>query len=218
MNLKKLCVSICLAATPMMAQAQTANIDELIAAAKQEGTVNSVGMPDTWANWKDTWADLKTLYGLSHQDTDMSSAQEIAKFAAEKDNATADIGDVGGGYQGTADKACKDGQDKTQCFDQVATFKRVYKVKLDPSKDTIEKIAYIDLMNIQDPENKAKRDLVDGKFVFPFFTIENVDFVGDKHIIVGNDNNYPKSSSREPNKADDNELILLDVSELRQAK
>ena len=45
MNLKKLCVSICLAATPMMAQAQTANIDELIAAAKQEGTVNSVGMP-----------------------------------------------------------------------------------------------------------------------------------------------------------------------------
>ena len=32
----------------------------------------------------------------------MSSAQEIAKFAAEKDNATADIGDVGGGYQGTA--------------------------------------------------------------------------------------------------------------------
>ncbi|MBP6116135.1 MAG: extracellular solute-binding protein [Neisseriaceae bacterium] len=63
--------------------------------AKAEGRVNSVGMPDTWANWQGTWADLKRDYGLAHQDTDMSSAQEIAKFAAEKDNATADIGDVG---------------------------------------------------------------------------------------------------------------------------
>ncbi len=35
-------------------------------------------MPDTWANWKDTWADLKNLYGIEHSDTDMSSAQEIA--------------------------------------------------------------------------------------------------------------------------------------------
>ena len=120
--------------------------------------------------------------------------------------------------EGTQDKACKDGQDKTQCFDQPANFKRVYKIKLDPSKDAAEKIAYIDLMNIQDPNKKAKRDLVDGKFVFPFFTIENVDFVGDNFIIVGNDNNYPKSSSREPNKADDNELLLLDVKELREAK
>ena len=55
-------------------------------------------MPDSWANWKDTWADLKRLYGLEHSDTDMSSAQEIAKFAAEKNNATADIGDVGAAF------------------------------------------------------------------------------------------------------------------------
>ena len=67
----------------------------LIDAAKKEGAVYSVGMPDSWANWKDTWADLQSDYGLKHQDTDMSSAQEIAKFAAEKKNATADIGDVG---------------------------------------------------------------------------------------------------------------------------
>ena len=56
--------------------------EELIAAAKKEGVVYSVGMPDTWANWKGTWADLEKLYGIRHQDTDMSSAQEIAKFAA----------------------------------------------------------------------------------------------------------------------------------------
>ncbi|MGR3807192.1 ABC transporter substrate-binding protein [Pasteurella testudinis] len=70
----------------------------LEAAAKQEGTVNSVGMPDTWANWKDTWVQLGEKYGLKHTDTDMSSAQEIAKFDAEKKNATADIGDVGASF------------------------------------------------------------------------------------------------------------------------
>jgi putative spermidine/putrescine transport system substrate-binding protein len=52
-------------------------------------------MPDTWANWKDRWADISTKYGLTHTDTDMSSAEEIAKFEAEKDKPTADIGDVG---------------------------------------------------------------------------------------------------------------------------
>lgn len=70
-------------------------VEQIVEKAKAEGEVNSVGMPDTWANWKDTWADLNQKYGLKHQDTDMSSAQEIAKFEAEKDNATADIGDVG---------------------------------------------------------------------------------------------------------------------------
>src|SRR5471030_2201925 len=70
---------------------------ELIKAAQAEGTVNSVGMPDDWANWKGTWSDLSTKYGLKHSDTDMSSAQEIAKFL-EKDNASADIGDVGAAF------------------------------------------------------------------------------------------------------------------------
>ena len=74
------------------------DVKSLEQAARAEGEVNSVGMPDSWANWKDTWADLSKLYGLKHMDTDMSSAQEIAKFAAEKDNATADIGDVGAAF------------------------------------------------------------------------------------------------------------------------
>jgi putative spermidine/putrescine transport system substrate-binding protein len=76
------------------AYAQT-DMNSLIAAAKKEGTVNSLGMPDDWANWKDTWDQMKTKYGITHQDTDMSSAQEIAKFEAEKTNASGDIGDVG---------------------------------------------------------------------------------------------------------------------------
>ncbi|MCE7565627.1 ABC transporter substrate-binding protein [Aliivibrio fischeri] len=79
--------------TPLMAK--EADIQSLVNAAQKEGQVYSVGMPGSWANWKDTWNDLNKLYGLKHQDTDMSSAQEIAKFAAEKNNATADIGDIG---------------------------------------------------------------------------------------------------------------------------
>ncbi|WPC03799.1 ABC transporter substrate-binding protein [Pseudomonas benzenivorans] len=80
------------------AMATTTDLQALEQAARAEGAVNSVGMPDSWANWKDTWTDLNKLYGLQHLDTDMSSAQEIAKFAAEKDNATADIGDVGAAF------------------------------------------------------------------------------------------------------------------------
>ncbi len=70
-------------------------LDDIISKAKQEGKVVSVGMPDTWANWKDTWNDISKKYGISHTDTDMSSAEEIAKFEAEKNKPTADIGDVG---------------------------------------------------------------------------------------------------------------------------
>lgn len=78
--------------------ANAADTAALEKAAKSEGQVNSVGMPDTWANWKETWSDLSSKYGLQHSDTDMSSAQEIAKFAAEKNNASADIGDVGAAF------------------------------------------------------------------------------------------------------------------------
>lgn len=71
------------------------SLADLEAKAKEEGSVVSVGMPDSWANWKDTWEDLQSKYSLKHTDTDMSSAEEIAKFEAEKDKPTADIGDVG---------------------------------------------------------------------------------------------------------------------------
>lgn len=120
--------------------------------------------------------------------------------------------------EGTADKACKDGDDVSRCFNNVANFKRVYKIELNPEEAMVRKVGYVDLMDIQDPDKLSKMDLVDGVFQFPFFTIENVDVVGDRYIVVGNDNNYPKSSSRDPNVADDNELILLDVKALLDAK
>ncbi|HLD68383.1 MAG TPA: ABC transporter substrate-binding protein [Pseudomonas sp.] len=99
--MKRLVLASLLGSTIALANAALAaepDLKALEAAARAEGAVNSVGMPDTWANWKDSWADLNRLYGLKHLDTDMSSAQEIAKFAAEKDNASADIGDVGAAF------------------------------------------------------------------------------------------------------------------------
>ncbi|CAJ1000097.1 ABC transporter substrate-binding protein [Sodalis praecaptivus] len=72
--------------------AAAADVAALEQAARQEGQVMSVGMPDSWANWKQTWQDLASQYQIQHSDTDMSSAQEIAKFLAEKNNASADIG------------------------------------------------------------------------------------------------------------------------------
>lgn len=74
------------------------SVDEIVAAAQEEGRVDSVGMPDTWANWVETWEELKSVYGVDHTDTDMSSAEELAVFESEKNNATKDIGDVGQAY------------------------------------------------------------------------------------------------------------------------
>ncbi|MGT2964305.1 ABC transporter substrate-binding protein [Streptococcus acidominimus] len=71
------------------------SLEELVVKAKEEGQVNSLGMPDSWANWKETWEDLDEKYGIKHSDTDMSSAEELAKFESEKKNASGDIGDVG---------------------------------------------------------------------------------------------------------------------------
>jgi hypothetical protein len=82
----------------------------------------------------------------------------------------------------------------------------------------VRKVGYIDLMAIQDPNKLAKKPLTNGVLTFPFFTIENVDIVDATHIVVGNDNNLPFSSSRMPDQADDNELVLLEVGELLRAK
>lgn len=70
--------------------------------AKEEGQIASVGMPDDWANWKGSWAAITERYGLAHEDTDMSSAEELSLFETEKDAATKDIGDVGQAFGPTA--------------------------------------------------------------------------------------------------------------------
>ena len=82
----------------------------------------------------------------------------------------------------------------------------------------VKKVGYIDLMDIDDPQKIARQGGRDGKLTFPFFTIENVDLVDADRIIVDNDNNLPFSSGRALGKVDDNELILLKVTDLLRAK
>jgi hypothetical protein len=118
--------------------------------------------------------------------------------------------------EGTQNRACPDTKASPNCFHDLARFKRVVKIEMSDANvnGPVRKIGYVDLMKIQDPQKLSRKPLNNGVLTFPFFTIENVDVVDDRHIIVGNDNNLPFSSSRDPNRADDNEFILLEVEAL----
>jgi len=122
--------------------------------------------------------------------------------------------------EGTADKACPAGEKRADCFHDLAKFKRIYKIEMTDANANgpVSKLGYIDLMKIADPNKKARKPLTAGTLAFPFWTIENVDVVDPQHIVVGNDNNLPFSTSREPNKADDNEFVLLRVEEFLKAR
>ncbi len=95
------------------------SVEQILARAQEEGRVDSVGMPDTWANWIGTWQDIKSKYGLEHTDTDMSSAEEISLFEAEKQNATKDIGDVGQAFGPIAEEKGVTLKYKTSYWDSI---------------------------------------------------------------------------------------------------
>jgi hypothetical protein len=122
--------------------------------------------------------------------------------------------------EGDPAQACGEGAARPDCFNLPAKFKRIYKIDFAQADADgfVKKVGYIDLMDIDDPNKLARQGGKDGKFNFPFFTIENVDVVDADHIIVGNDNNLPFSSGRAIGKSDDNEMILLKVGELLRAK
>ncbi|MFG1478107.1 esterase-like activity of phytase family protein [Xanthobacter sp. V4C-4] len=122
--------------------------------------------------------------------------------------------------EGTRFKACPEGQVAPTCFDKPARFKRVYKVEFSPETagQQVRKVGYIDLLNIKDPNGKARQGGNEGVLDLPFFTIEDVVRVSPTEIVVGIDNNLPYSASRTPQKNDDNEFVLLSVPELLNAK
>ena len=78
------------------------SLDTIEEKAKEEGTISSVGMPDDWANWKSSWESISNTYGLEHDDTDMSSAEELSMFDSEKASPPKDIGDVDQAFGPTA--------------------------------------------------------------------------------------------------------------------
>ena len=72
-----------------------ADFSDIEQAARKEGRLNTLTMPDPWANWRGTWQDLERKYQIKHQDTDMTSGQAISKMRAEGKHATADLSDAG---------------------------------------------------------------------------------------------------------------------------
>jgi putative spermidine/putrescine transport system substrate-binding protein len=78
-----------------IACASAQSLPDLEAAARKEGNVVSLGMPDDWANWGDIWKAMNAKYGVTHTDTDMSSGEAVAKLEAEKSNPSADITEIG---------------------------------------------------------------------------------------------------------------------------
>ncbi|MBP6617679.1 MAG: esterase-like activity of phytase family protein [Xylophilus sp.] len=158
------------------------------------------------------WTGRSWMYPLEangHAIGDFNMVDDTTGLIIERDNG-----------EGTAANACPAGEKRTDCFHDLAKFKRVYKIEMTDANvgSPVRKIGYIDLMNIADPQKLARKPLDNGVLTFPFFTIENVDVVDATHIVVGNDNNLPFSSSRKPNQADDNELILLEVGDFLKAR
>ena len=144
---------------------------------------------------------------------DFNFIDDTRALVIERDNGEGDIS-----------LECKT-DDKSACYPMPAKVKNIVLVdtaKVD-AEGYIERIGTINLLDIQDPDNKAilktqaDRDLT-GKFTFPFFTIEDVMRVDATHIMVANDNNLPFSGGREIGKAANNEFILLEVADFLAAR
>lgn len=142
---------------------------------------------------------------------DFNFIDETRALVIERDNG-----------EGNAALACAEGAtDQGACYPQPACVKNVVLVDTANRDDEgfIRRIGHVDLLDIADPDGKAPEGMAtDGRFTFPFFTIENVARVDDTHILVANDNNLPFSGGREIGKAADSEFILLSVPELLAAR
>jgi hypothetical protein len=160
-----------------------------------------------------SWTGRSWFYPLAEKGVaigDFNMLDETTALVIERDNGA-----------GVKEKACADPkQPKPDCFDAPAELKRVYKIEFSDANvgKAVRKIGYIDLMNIQDPDNKKKAGDKDGIYDMPFVTIENVDQVDATHLVIGNDNNLPFSAGRAVDKADDNEFSLIEAAEFLAAK
>lgn len=93
-------------------------------------------------------------------------------------------------------------------------YKKLIHVKLGQSGQTIQRHELVDLMKIHNPNalygTARTGDVGTGvNFAFPFFTIEDLIIENKNTLTVLNDNNFPSSSGRNANKADNNEMIQI---------
>lgn len=118
-----------------------------------------------------------------------------------------------------AGPGCPD-EPRSDCFTRPARFKRIYKIDLAQvdADGFVRKVAFIDLTKIDNPKRLAKVGPNEAVFVLPHLGPEGLALVDGRHIVVVNDNNFPYSSGRRIGKPDDNELTLLDIGALVDAK
>lgn len=163
---------------------------------------------------KGAWTGAEFKFALGEGATaigDFNFIDETRALVIERDNG-----------EGLPALKCK-GDPAPDCFPLPAMIKRI--VLIDTAQvdaeGFVKRLGYVDLMNIADPEGKARLETAGGQpgtFTLPFFTIEDVRMVDDSHIMVAIDNNLPFSSGRALDKAADNEFVLLSVPELLAAK
>ncbi|MFN7089836.1 MAG: esterase-like activity of phytase family protein [Allorhizobium sp.] len=160
-----------------------------------------------------SWTGKTWLYPLAEGGEaigDFNMIDETTALVIERDNGA-----------GVETQACADPKaPAADCFAVPAKHKRIYKIEMteENAGKAVRKIGYIDLMKIEDPDNKKRQGAGEGFYDMPFVTIENVDVVDGTHIVVGNDNNLPFSAGRALDKADDNEFVLLEVGDFLAAK
>ena len=136
--------------------------EEIAQKASEDGEVNSVGMPDTWANWGETWTEIEETYGITHTDTDMSSAEELALFANEANDATKDIGDVGQSFGPVAEEQGVTLPYKTSYWDSIPDWAK------DDDGDWIigyyGTITFITNTDLVDTAPTSWQDILDGDY------------------------------------------------------
>src|SRR4051794_41975774 len=76
---------------PLNAKAQQPDPEK----ARTERKIVSYGQPDDWANWKEIWQVFCAKYSCTHEETDKTSAGEIAKVKAGRKKPAADTAGKG---------------------------------------------------------------------------------------------------------------------------
>ncbi|CAM9225705.1 esterase-like activity of phytase family protein [Acinetobacter pseudolwoffii] len=97
-------------------------------------------------------------------------------------------------------------------------YKKLIKVRLNQSGESVAREELVNLMDLANPDllygPVRPGDLATGqRFGFPFQTIEDIIIEGPDLITVLNDNNFPGSSGRNRNLADDNEIIQIRLAQ-----
>jgi putative spermidine/putrescine transport system substrate-binding protein len=200
------------------AKAQT--LSDIEAAARKEGKVVSLGMPDDWANWGEIWKALNQKYGVTHTDTDMSSGEAVAKIEAEKSNPSADITEIGIEFVPIAIAKGLSMPYKTSKWDQIPEWAR--------DKDGQWALSYtgtIAFLISKDVKNPPKTfaDLVNGDYKVTIgevgkATQSNLGVLAAAYALGGNEGNMQPAIDMFAKLAEQKRLLSINVDPAQMEK